>query len=83
MSELNDTNTAPAPAKQRRIGPRQILALVVLALLVVFVAINTQKVKVHLLFTTVHAPLYQVLAAMAVVGALIVLLVQFRRRHRN
>jgi uncharacterized integral membrane protein len=49
----------------------------------VFVAINTQKVKVHLLFTTVHAPLYQVLAATAVLGALFVLLVQFRRRHRN
>lgn len=81
MSDVN--NTSAAPAKERRFGPRQILALVILVVLVVFVAANTQKVKVHFLVTTVHAPLYQVLAAMAVIGALIVLLVQFRRRHHR
>ncbi len=82
MSDVNETTSA-APARERRFGPRQILGLVILVLLVVFVAVNTQKVKVHFLVTTVHAPLYQVLAAMALVGALIVLLVQFRRRHHR
>lgn len=82
MTDVNET-AGTAPAKQRRFGPRQILGLVILVLLVVFVAANTQKVKVHFLVTTVHAPLYQVLAAMAVVGALIMLLVQFRRRHHR
>ena len=83
MSQPTYPDTNATPAKQRRFGPRQIIALVVLVLLVVFVAINTQKVKVHFLVATVHAPLYEVLAAMAIVGALIVLLVQFRRRHRD
>ncbi len=82
MSDVNESSST-APAKERRFGPRQILALIILVLLVVFVAANTQKVKVHFLVTTVNAPLYQVLAAMAVVGALIVLLVQFRRRHHR
>ena len=83
MSQPTYPDTNSAPAKSRRFGPRQIIGLIVLAVLIVFVAINTQKVKVHFLVATVHAPLYQVLAAMAIVGALIVLLVQFRRRHRD
>lgn len=82
MSDVNET-TSTAPAKERRFGPRQILGLIILVLLVVFVAANTQKVKVHFLVTSVHAPLYQVLAAMAVVGALIVLLGQLRRRRHR
>lgn len=82
MSDVNET-TGTTPARKRRFGPGQIIALVILILLVVFVAANTQKVKVHFLVATVHAPLYQVLAAMAVVGALIMSLVQLRRRHHR
>ena len=67
MSELNDTNAAPAPAKQRRIGPRQVLALIVLVLLVVHgFALRWRRVLVRQGFLLVWLVFLAVAAGAAV-----------------
>ncbi|MFZ1438686.1 MAG: LapA family protein [Candidatus Microthrix subdominans] len=55
---------------------------VLLILLVWFVLANSQSVEVNIFFVTVSAPLVVVLLATAIVGALIMLLIQRRGRKR-
>lgn len=60
----------------KRFGP----SLVLLILLVWFVLANSQEVEVNFFFVTAQAPLIVVLIATALVGALITILLQRRRR---
>ncbi|MGI8709706.1 MAG: lipopolysaccharide assembly protein LapA domain-containing protein [Acidimicrobiales bacterium] len=60
---------------------RLVPAAILLVILVLFVVANTQKVEVDFLFADTEAPLIVVLLATAVVGAVLVGLVKFRRRH--
>ena len=77
------TGTAGKPksdgmALLKQYGPPAVL----LILLVWFVLANSQSVEVNIFFVTVSAPLVVVLLATAIVGALIMLLVQRRGRKR-
>ena len=62
----------------KQYGPPAVL----LILLVWFVLANSQSVEVNIFFVTVSAPLVVVLLATAIVGALIMLLIQRRNRKR-
>ena len=62
----------------KQYGPPAVL----LILLVWFVLANSQSVEVNIFFVTVSAPLVVVLLATAIVGALIMLLIQRRGRKR-
>ena len=62
----------------KQYGPPAVL----LILLVWFVLANSQSVEVNIFFVTVSAPLVVVLLATAIVGALIMLLLQRRNRKR-
>jgi uncharacterized integral membrane protein len=59
---------------------RVVIWLVVLAVLVVFAALNTDKVKVDWAFDTTDLPLWLVIAVSAVAGAVIGYLARPRRR---
>ena len=63
-------------ARVRRFGPSTALGVLLLA----FVLANTQSVAVNFLFFKANAPLIVVLVATALVGALMTLLMQRRRK---
>ncbi len=62
----------------KQYGPPAVL----LILLVWFVLANSQSVEVNIFVVTVNAPLVVVLLATAIVGALIMLMIQRRGRKR-
>jgi uncharacterized integral membrane protein len=76
------TSTEP-PRERRRISARAVLVVLLLAVAVVFAVENTRTVTVRLIGPEVKAPLYLVIVASMVLGALIGGLVLFRRRHRH
>lgn len=65
-----------------RIGPRQIVAAVLVVLAIVFIAQNRDPASIDLFTLNVTAPLWIVLAAMVLVG-LVIGLVLGRRRARR
>ncbi|HEY5835554.1 LapA family protein [Streptomyces sp.] len=72
---MSDPNEFPA-SNQRRSGgvpvrPKTVAVAVIAVLAIWFIAINTGSVKIHLYFSTVMAPLWIVLTATAIGGALI------------
>ena len=78
----------PVPPPQQapqgwRPGPRQIAAAVFVVLALVFIFENTKSVKVRLIIPEVTAPLYVALLIAAVLGGLVTLLIQWRRRSRK
>jgi uncharacterized integral membrane protein len=62
---------------------RLVIAGVVLLAIVVFCAVNTDKTRVDFVFLDTRLPLFVVIALSAVAGALIWILVNWRRRHRR
>jgi uncharacterized integral membrane protein len=74
----------PRSHKESRIRAAQtirvVVWLVVLAVLVVFAALNTDKVSVDWAFDTTDVPLWLVIAISAVAGAVIGYLARSRRR---
>lgn len=75
---------APEPGKGRkRLGAREIGALVVFVLLVVFIVENTRKVRIRFIFPEFDAPLFVALLVAALVGALVLWLVEQRVRTRR
>lgn len=63
-----------------RIGPRQIVAFVVVVLVVVFIVQNRDEVKVNLFTATLTAPLWLLLTIMTVVGVVVGILLGWRRK---
>jgi uncharacterized integral membrane protein len=64
-----------------RIKPKHVGAFVVVVLLVIFMAENLRKVPIRFIGPQVHAPLILALLVSAVLGALVVLVVQRLRRR--
>ncbi|GAA1208979.1 lipopolysaccharide assembly protein LapA domain-containing protein [Prauserella alba] len=60
----------PGPHRRFRIGPRQIAALIVAVLVVLFVGQNRDTVDMHLFTIVVSAPLWTALVVVAALGAL-------------
>jgi uncharacterized integral membrane protein len=75
----------PSTSHQAKLGAGDILrilpAAILVVLLVIFAAVNTDQTKVNLLFATKTLPLWIVLLVTAVVGAIIAALVKFKRNH--
>jgi uncharacterized integral membrane protein len=64
---------------RRRFSPRLIVALVVVALTLIFMVQNRDIVQIRLFAITLYSPLWLLLVVMAVVGALIGILLTRRR----
>lgn len=73
----------PAPARKSAIGPHQIIAAVLVVIFIVFLAKNTEKITVDVIFRNFRAPVWLELVAAAIVGSLITLLLLFRRSYRH
>lgn len=73
----------PVKSSGRRIGGGAIATIVGVALLVLFVAQNTQDVKFDFLFWSVEIPIWLLSLLMAGVGALIFFGIGVLRRHRR
>jgi uncharacterized integral membrane protein len=71
------------PAKRPRLTAGQIAGLLVLVLALVFIFENTKSVKVRLIVPEVKAPLFVALLIAAVLGGLVTLLIQWRRRRKG
>jgi uncharacterized integral membrane protein len=73
------TATTPPPTqppvkterKRSRISPRTIVALVLLALAIAFIAENTRQVKIRVIVPVVSMPLWAALTAMLVIGVVV------------
>jgi uncharacterized integral membrane protein len=77
-------SSEPSSRKETRIRAAQtvrvVIWLIVLAVIVVFAALNTDKVSVDWAFDTADVPLWVVIAVSAIAGALIGYFVRPRRR---
>lgn len=68
------SGTAGAPSSGRRlppVSPRQVIAVLVALLVVVFVAQNRDSTSIEILSIDVNAPLWLILTVMAVLGAVV------------
>lgn len=82
------TATTPPPVKTTkkkgsRLSPRSIVALVLLALAIVFIAENTRQVKIRVIVPIVTMPLWAALTAMLVVGVLVGAFLHSRTTKRS
>ena len=78
----------PTPPQQQppqswRPTPRQIAGAVILVLALVFIFENTKTVKVRLILPQVKAPLFVALLIAAILGGLVTLLIQWRRKRKG
>jgi len=82
---MADDAQAEAPPRQRSLAhdARLIVATILVALLVVFAVDNRRETRVEYLVGHRDAPLWVLLAATALVGALIGALVTRRRAHKH
>lgn len=71
----------PAKGLRSKIKPKHIAVAVVVILLVIFMIENLRRVPIRFIGPQVHAPLFVALIVSAVLGALVVLLVQRLRRR--
>lgn len=65
-----------------RFSPKQVLGAVLALIVLVLVLQNTQTVRVDLLVWNVEWPLWVILVAMLVIGALIGMLLRWRARRQ-
>lgn len=75
----------PQPPPQQhgwRPTPRQVVGIVLLVLALIFIFENTKTVKVRLIIPEVKLPLWVALLIAAVLGSLVTLLIQWRRRRK-
>ncbi|MEN6314867.1 MAG: lipopolysaccharide assembly protein LapA domain-containing protein [Clostridiaceae bacterium] len=66
-----------------RISWQLIAGLVLLAIAIVFAAINTQKVILNLLFTKLEAPMIVIILCSVCIGVIVTLLAGWRRRRKK
>jgi uncharacterized integral membrane protein len=69
----------PSAHARRRIGPRQIVAIVVIALTLIFIAQNRDSVQVQFFALTVTAALWFLLIIMVALGVVIGVLASRRK----
>ena len=77
------TASRGADVGRRRISPRLIIALVVTALVVIFIAQNRDPVRIQLFVISVTSPLWLLLVVMVVLGVLAGYLLGRRRAARR
>jgi uncharacterized integral membrane protein len=81
MSASSEPGGRPPAEPRRRITARQLAGGLLFVLMVVFVFENTRSVKVRIIGPEVKAPLFVALVIAALLGALVMLLLQWRRRR--
>jgi uncharacterized integral membrane protein len=82
VQERPNDSTKP-PAQGRRLGGGAIASLSGVALLVIFMIQNTQRVRLDFLFWTFTWPLWLLTMASALLGALVWVGLGVMRRHRR
>jgi lipopolysaccharide assembly protein A len=73
------TASRGADVGRRRISPRLVIALVVTALVAIFIAQNRDTVRIQLFAVTLTSPLWLLLVIMVVLGVLVGFLLGRRR----
>ena len=81
----DDTRPVETEPGKRQVNPRLVVALVGLALVIIFAAVNAQNVKVDFVVDSFEVPLVIVILGAVVLGGVIdrLLIVQRRRRARH
>jgi uncharacterized integral membrane protein len=72
-----------AATRDRRASARLIAAVVLAVVVTLFALLNSQRVRIHLVFTTTHLPMIVVIAVCAVIGVLVGWLIGRRRAARG
>jgi uncharacterized integral membrane protein len=72
-----------AATRDRRASARLIAAVVLAVVLTVFALLNSQSVRIHLVFTTARLPMIVVIAVCAVIGVIVGWLIGRRRAARG
>jgi uncharacterized integral membrane protein len=78
-----DNTTGTAEERRFRLGAGAIASLVGVALLIVFMIQNTERVRIDFLFWSFSWPLWLLTLVTALVGALVWIGVGVMRRHRR
>jgi uncharacterized integral membrane protein len=78
-----DNTTATAEERRFRLGAGAIASLVGVALLIVFMIQNTERVRIDFLFWSFTWPLWLLTLVTALVGALVWIGLGVMRRHRR
>ena len=83
MVQDSPSDNARPPAEGRRLGGGAIASLSGLGLLVIFMIQTTQRVRLDFLFWSFTWPLWLLIVASALLGALVWLGLGVMRRHRR
>lgn len=83
IREASGGRQRPAAAGGWRSTVRMIVAVVLAVLLTLFAVLNSQSIRVHLIFTTTHLPMIVVIAACGVIGIAVGWLIGRRRAARG
>jgi uncharacterized integral membrane protein len=83
MVQESGSDSTRSPAPGRRLGGGAIASLTGVGLLVVFMIQNTQRVRLGFLFWHFTWPLWLLIVASAVLGALVWFGLGVMRRHRR
>lgn len=73
----------PAPRSSFPLSPKQIVAIVLAALAVIFVLQNRDDASINLLWSTLTMPVWVAFGGLLIVGVLIGLLLANRRTRRR
>lgn len=84
----SETGSTPAniQAKSTKgflISWQMIAGLILLAIVIVFAAINTENATLNLLFTKLEAPMILIILCSVVIGVLVALLAGWRHRRKK
>ncbi len=83
MMDREDRERRHDEGTRRNVNPKLVVAIVLVALLLLFGIVNGDRVEVDFLVTSQRAPLIVVIALSAVLGAVIGALVQWVARRRD
>jgi uncharacterized integral membrane protein len=83
MAQESPSDSTIPPAQGRRLGGGAIASLTGLGLLVVFMIQNTERVRLDFLFWSFTWPLWLLIVASALLGALVWFGLGVMRRHRR
>jgi len=77
------TSVQTKGSKGIKISWQMIIGLIILVIVIVFAAINTQKVTLNLLFTELQAPMIVIILCSVALGVIITLLAGWRHRRKK
>ena len=83
MAQESPSDSRTPPAQGRRLGGGAIASLSGLGLLVIFMIQNTERVRLDFLFWSFIWPLWLLIVASALLGALVWFGLGVMRRHRR